>query len=146
MCLIPEWKTGLWAKAIDPWLSLFSGMTMDLFDLLLPIRIISWSLWMCRTYMVLLETLMRACCWSGWRSPNSVSSRRSHVASFAASIRATYSALVDDNATVGCLLEYQLTGPLLSIKMKPEVDFWLSLSPSQSESEYPLTMSLSWPL
>ena len=52
-----------------------------------------------------------------------MSSRRIHVASFAASIKATYSALVDDNVTVGCLLEHQLTGPLLSMKMKPEVDF-----------------------
>lgn len=36
MCLVLEWKTGLWAKAIDPWLSPFSGMTVDLSDLLPP--------------------------------------------------------------------------------------------------------------
>lgn len=87
---------------------------------------------------------MRACRWSGWRGLNSVSSRRSHVASFAASVRAMYSASVDDKATMGCLLEHQLTGPPLSMKMKPEVDFQLSLSPAQSKSEYPSTRSLSW--
>lgn len=29
MCLVLEWKTGLRAKAIDPWLSPFSGMTIS---------------------------------------------------------------------------------------------------------------------
>ena len=66
----------------------------------------------------------------------------SQVASFAASVRAIYSALVDEKATVGCLFEHQLIGPPLSIKMKPEVDFQLFLSPAQSESEYPSTSSL----
>lgn len=72
-----------------------------------------------------------------------MSNRRSHVASFSARVRAMYYALVDDNAIVGCFLEHQLTGPSLSIKMKPEVDFRLSLSPAQSESKYPSTRSLS---
>ncbi len=88
---------------------------------------------------------MRACCGSGWRSPNSVNSRRSHVASFAAIVKVIYSASIDDKVTVGRLLEHKLTGPPLSIKMKPDVDFRLSLFPAQSESEYPSTKSLSWP-
>ncbi len=73
-------------------------------------------------------------------------SRRSHVASLAASVRVMYSAFVDNKATVDCLFEHQLTGPPLSIKTKSEVDFRLSLSPAKSESEYPSTRSLSWPL
>lgn len=53
-----------------------------------------------------------------------------------------YSTLVDDNAIIGCFLKYQLTGSLLSMKMKPEVDFWLFLSPAQFESKYPSIKSL----
>ena len=74
-----------------------------------------------------------------------MSNRRSHIASFAANVNAIYSAWVDNKATVGCLLEYQLTGPPFSIKMKPEVDFRLSRSPAQLESEHPSTNSFSWP-
>ena len=88
---------------------------------------------------------MKACCGSGWRIPNSVSNRRSHVAFFAASVKVIYSASIDDKATVSRLLEHQLTGPPFSMKMKSEVDFRLFLFPAQSESEYPSTKSLSWP-
>lgn len=56
-----------------------------------------------------------------------------------------YSASVDDNATVRCFFEHQLTGPPFSMKIKPEVDFQSSLSPARSDSEYPSTKSLSWP-
>ena len=45
---------------------------------------------------------MRTYCWLSYRRLNSMSSRRSHVASFAASVKAMYSALIDDKATVGC--------------------------------------------
>ena len=48
---------------------------------------------------------------------------RSQVASLAASVKAMYSASVDDSATVDCRFEHQLTGPPFSINMKPEVDF-----------------------
>lgn len=78
---------------------------------------------------------MRACCWSGHRRPSSVSRSLSQVVSFAARVRAIYSALVDDNATVDCFLEHQLTDPLFSIKMRPDVDLWLFLLSAQSESE-----------
>ena len=44
-----------------------------------------------------------------------VISKRSHVASFAAKVSAIYSASVDDNVTVICLLEHQLIGPLFSM-------------------------------
>lgn len=71
-----------------------------------------------------------------------MSNKRSHVASFVARVKAMYSALVDDNAAVGCFFEHQLTGPSLSMKIKPEVDFRLSLLPAQSESEYLTTKSL----
>lgn len=74
-----------------------------------------------------------------------MSNSRIHVASFAASVNAIYSALVDDRATVGYLLEHQLTGPPFSMKIKPEVDFRLSKSPAQFESEYPLTSNFSYP-
>ena len=52
-------------------------------------------------------------------NPSSIISKRSHVASFAAKVSAIYSASIDDNATVVC------------------VDLRSSLSPAQSESEYP---------
>lgn len=71
-------------------------------------------------------------------------SKWSHVASLAASVRAMYSASMDDKAMVGCHFEHQLTGPPLSIKMKPKVDFRLFLSQAQAESEYPSTKSSSW--
>ena len=48
-------------------------------------------------------------------NPSSVISKRSHVASFAAKVSAIYSASVDDNVTVICLLEHQLIGPLFSM-------------------------------
>ena len=48
---------------------------------------------------------------------------RSHVASFGASVNATYSASVEESATVDWRFEHQLTGPPLSMKMYPDVDF-----------------------
>ncbi len=54
---------------------------------------------------------------------------------FAAKVSATYFASVDDRATVACLLEHQLTGPLLSMKMNLDVDFLVAWSPSRSELE-----------
>ena len=66
------------------------------------------------------------------------------MASFVANTRAMYLAMVDKKATVGCLFEYQLTGPLLNIKIKSEIDFQLFLSPAQSKSEYLSTVSLLW--
>lgn len=60
---------------------------------------------------------------------------RQQQSSFDARVSVIYSASVDDKATVACLLEHQLTGPPLSIKMKPEVDFLVEWFPAQSESE-----------
>ena len=62
-------------------------------------------------------------------------SKRNQVPSFAANVKAIYSASVEDRATVDCLLEHQLTEPPLSMKMNLNVDFRLSLSLAQSESE-----------
>lgn len=66
-----------------------------------------------------------------------MSSKQTIVASFVASVRAIYLVLIDNSIIVVCFLEHQLTVPLLSMKMKPEVDFWLFLLPAQSEFEYP---------
>lgn len=52
-----------------------------------------------------------------------MNSRHSHVAFLAASVKAIYSALVDDKVMVNCFLEHQLTGPPFSIKMTPEFNF-----------------------
>ena len=57
------------------------------------------------------------------------------MVSLAAKVSAIYSASVDESATVCCLLEHQLIGPLFNIKTYPEVDLLSSLSPAQSESE-----------
>ncbi len=78
---------------------------------------------------------MRVCCWSGCSTPSSVCKSLSQLASLAAKVRVIYSALLDDSATLGCLLEHQLTGPPFSMKMKLNGNFRLSLSPAQSESE-----------
>ena len=88
---------------------------------------------------------MRACCLSSWSSHSSIRSSLSHIASFAARIRAMYSASVDNRVTVDCFFEHQLIGPPLSMKIKPEVDFRLFVLPAQSKSEYPSMRSLSWP-
>lgn len=75
-----------------------------------------------------------------------MNSKCSHFASFAASIKAIYSVLIDNKATVGCFLEHQIIGPLFNIKMKPKVDFQLSSFPAQLQLEYPLTNSFFCPL
>lgn len=49
---------------------------------------------------------------------------------FTTSVKAMYLASIDKKATIGYLFEYQLTGPPLSIKIKSEVDFQLSLPPA----------------
>lgn len=78
--------------------------------------------------LLFLSTMFILACWSlGCKRLSLVKRRRSQVAFFAASVRAIYLASVDDNATIGCLFEQQLTGPLFNIKIKPDVDFWLSL-------------------
>ena len=48
-------------------------------------------------------------------NPSSVISKRSYVTSFATKVSAIYSASVDDNVTVICLLKHQLIGPLFSM-------------------------------
>lgn len=53
-----------------------------------------------------------------------------------------YSALVDDNITISCFFKHQLIDPLLSMKMKLKVNFWLSLSFVQFKFKYSSTKSL----
>lgn len=151
--LVLEWKTGLCVKVIELWLSFFSGIIISFFlsriislptpNLLFPPYIISRSCWMCCTFVFCLETVIRAYYWLSYRKPSSVSSSRSHVVFFTTSVRAIYSVLVDNKATVGCFLEYQLTGSPFSIKIKSDIDFWLFSSLAQSELEYLLMSSFS---
>lgn len=68
------------------------------------------------------------------------------MASLAAKVSAVYFASVENRATFACLLEHQLISPPFSMKMNPDVDFRLFLSPAQSESEYPSIFSSSFPL
>lgn len=96
-------------------------------------------------FMLFLEILISAYCLSCSKNPSFVSKRPSHIAFLMANVRAIYLVLVDDNAIVVCFFKHQLTGPLFSMKIKSDVDFWLSLSLAQSESKYPSTKSLSWP-
>ena len=49
------------------------------------------------------------------------------MTSFTARVRAIYSASIEERTTVGCHFKYELTGPPLSMKMKLEVDFQISL-------------------
>lgn len=87
---------------------------------------------------------MSACYWFGCRNSSFMSKRRSHVTSLAANVRAIYLVLVNNSAIIDGFFEHQLTGPSFSIKIKPEVNFWLSLSLTQVESEYSSTRGLSW--
>lgn len=141
MCFVLAWKTGLWASAREPWLSPFSETVGSP----LPRSRFLRSLSMACTHKFLLETLISACYWSASNTPSFVKRSRRHVASLAARVSAIYSASVEDRATVACFLEHQLIGPPFSIKIKPDVDFRLSLSPAQSESEYPSIFSSSLP-
>ena len=133
---------GIWAVRFDPFS--FDGLLLTVVLGCSPPRTESSSSKALALLFPFL-TFILACWSSGCRRPSLVR-KRSQVASFAASVRVMYYAFVDDRATVDCLFEHQLTGPPLSIKTNPEVDLRLSLSPAQSESEYPSTSSLSSPL
>lgn len=56
-----------------------------------------------------------------------MNNEQSHIAFFMARVRVMYLVLVNKSAIMCYFLEHQLTGSLLSIKMKLEVDFWLFL-------------------
>ncbi len=147
MCLVRAWKTGLWAKAMDPWLSPFNGSEVDGFAGIVRAAMLvkvldegtspscPVALSLICSVPVLFVTLISAYWPSLSRRPTSVSSSLSQVDSFAARVSATYSASVDESATVAYLFEHQLTGPPFSMKMKPDVDFLVAWSPAQSESE-----------
>lgn len=70
-------------------------------------------------------------------------SSHSHIISFDTNITTMYLVSIDGKATIDCFFEHQLTHPLLSMKIQPEVNFWLTLLPIQLESEQPLKKSLS---
>ena len=52
-----------------------------------------------------------------------------------------YSASMLDRVTVTCFLELQVTGPPASWKTYLEIDFWSSMSVSQSKSEKMVSLS-----
>ena len=72
--------------------------------------------------------------------PSSPNSERSQQASRADSDKATYSASVDDKATVGCLFDRQVIAPLPAIKTYPVVDLHSSRLP-YAASAYPWNKS-----
>lgn len=78
---------------------------------------------------------MRAYYWLGCKKLSLVNSNHSHIASFAANIKAIYLASMDDKETVAYFLKHQLTGPPFSMKIKPEVNLQLFLSPTQLKSK-----------
>ena len=144
--MVRAWKTGLWAKAIDPWLSHFNetkeeelllvkgGKKAEAVRAALLVKVVEGASLSCPTALdlicaapVLSCAILISTYWPSLSSmPISVSSSLSQVAFIAARINVTYSASVDDQATVGCLLEHQLTGPPFSIKMNPDVDFFVA--------------------
>ena len=65
-----------------------------------------------------------------------LTNRRNQIASCAANDMAMYSASVDDNATTPCFFDIQDTVAPPSMKMKPDLDFLVIVSPAQSASEY----------
>lgn len=68
--------------------------------------------------------------------PNLVSNSLNQVVFFAVSIKTTYLIFVNVKAIITCLLVYQLTNPLFSIKIKPKIDFFIMQLLVQSELEY----------
>ena len=67
----------------------------------------------------------------------------SHTISFVASAAAMYSASVVESAGTDCLHDLQETAPNQRLIAYPEVDTPVSLSPSKSESEYPIKLKSS---
>jgi hypothetical protein len=70
----------------------------------------------------------------------SASSLLIHRASLAASEQAIYSASVLEVATTLCFVDFHEIALLYSKKTYPEVDFQVSRSPAQSESENPVSL------
>lgn len=60
------------------------------------------------------------------------------MAFFAASVSATYSTSLDNEAIVVCLLEYLLTGPQFSMRINLNIDFIKKSSSTQFELKKPL--------
>ncbi len=155
------WKTRLWAKAMDPWLSPFNetereesllvkgGKGAGAVGAALLVKIIDGpspscptaSALICSTPLLLCATLIFSYWSSSSSRPISVSGSLSQVASFAARVNATYSASVDDKATVAYRLERQLTRSPFSMKMNLDVDFLVTWSPAKSESEQHLMIN-----
>ena len=64
-----------------------------------------------------------------------------HMASLQDSVHAIYSASVDDKATVGCFLDFQVIAAFPRIKAYPDVDFRVLISLAQSESQQPTNVN-----
>ena len=80
---------------------------------------------------------------SSWWRPISVRILLSHIASQAAVTIALYSASVDDIATLGYFLLLHETVVELRLKQYLDVEFQLSMHPTQSESTYPCNLKFS---
>lgn len=128
------------AKAISPWLLPFSKMTI-----FLPLHTMSKLFSIAWVLVLYSKTLINAYCWFGCRSLSFISKKRSYIAFLAANFMAIYLALVDNSITVDYFFEHQLIDLSFNIKTKPDIDFWLSLFFTQSESKYFLTKCLFWP-
>ena len=68
--------------------------------------------------------------------------RQRQMTSWVAKLKATYSASVEDLATVFCFRLDQLTSEFPMKNVYPDVERRVSMSPAQSESEYPNSASL----
>ena len=99
-------------------------------------------------FVLLLETKCLPIAMAHWLSwnrmvePSSVcfklwSNAWRYKTSWAVELAAMYSASVLLRATVCCFLLPQWMAAPLNVRMKPEIDFLVSLSPAQSESVYP---------
>lgn len=73
--------------------------------------------------MFFSKTLIKGYYWLGCRNPSSIKKSCSQVASFVVRVKAIYLASLEKKATIGYLSKDQLTGFLLSIKIKFKVDF-----------------------
>lgn len=58
-----------------------------------------------------------------YKKPSLISSKRNQITFFIIKVKAIYSILVENKATIDFFLEYQLVEHLLSIKINPNIDF-----------------------
>ena len=101
-----------------------------------------WNSGFAVSKMAPLLLALRLTSWSGNLYSRAAKNRAIYKASFPASVVAIYSASVKERATIACCFDWWDTGLPDTRKAYPPVDLCQSLSPAQSESVYPTSLSI----